>query len=266
MYCAIKDFKDYDFLGETTTIKENIIDYTRDIETILNKSKDIDFLVVKLPLVSELEEIDLDNLKMLVDARENIRYMVKDSLVEGLPCFYQFGIMNADTLERLTVLGEMGVTDAYVAGELAFNMNEARLIANKYNIKIRVVPNLVQTGGIGFTLLPQREHVNSFWIRPDDLELYKDYVDVIEFVGGSEKQHLFHKIYFIDKRWKANLGIVVAGLEEIYGLNIPREFTEARLNCKKKCLTDKCHFCFKVKAMSNYAVENGIDLREENLI
>lgn len=267
MYCAIKDFKDYDFLGDLSTIKENIVDYTTDMEKLLEISKGDINIVVRLPYSDELEVNDIEMLRMLSDARENIRFMVQDKLIEGLPCFFKYGFMSADSLDRMDTLCRMGVTDVYVTGELGFKMELARTKADEYGVKIRVVPNIVQLSGIGFTLVPEQEHINSFWIRPEDLPLYEKYIDVIEFIGDTEKQHIFHKIYFIDKRWKVNLAIIIAGLEEVYGMNISNEFAKARLNCGKKCVSNQCHTCFKIKALSQLATEKGLDMsKEENLI
>lgn len=267
MYCAITDFKDFQFLGDLSLIKENIVDYNSDMEKLIELSKQDKDLVIKLPHSSELTEEDLDLIYMLSKARDNIRFMVRDKLIADLPCFFQYGFMSADSLDRMETLCEMGVTDVYITGELGFKMKDVKRMAEKYGVKTRIVPNIAQLSGIGFTLVPQhKEHINSFWVRPDDLHLYEEYIDIVEFLGDSEKQHIFYKIYFQDKRWNADLSVIVAGLEEVYGCNLTEEFTKARLNCGKKCLNDLCHTCFKMKAQSLLAAEHGINIKKENLV
>ena len=261
MYCAIRNYNDYNFNGDKTHIKEYIYNYNSDMVSLLKETKDKENIVIKMP--NSPTKAQLEYAKMFRNARTNARFMVADELIDELPCFFQPGVFNADSLDKLKELCEMGVTDVYVSGSLGFDLKSARIIADKYNVKIRVIPNMAQVATFGL-FEGKRKDISSFWIRPEDIHMYEDLVDVIEFIGNDKKQSTFYEIYFQSKTWKGNLAVIIAGLEDVNNIAIPKEFTERRLDCGKKCLIDKCHSCFKYKNLADLAKEHNLEVEVES--
>lgn len=264
MYCAIRNFDSYNFSGDTSTIKEYIMPYKGDLLEVLEETKDTDInYVYDLDGYDVTDELIAD-LKNLVAARDNIRFTTKNPYfkIEGIPFFYSFGALNAENLDMLKVLCEKGVSDAYVSGELAFNMKNAKQLADRFGVKLRLVPNVAQVSGFTFSHIQEDGNLTAFWVRPEDLDLYEPYVDVIEFVCDDIKQEVFHEIYFQESKWSGTIDTIVVGVNGVNNRGLISLFTEARLNCGKKCLMDKCHNCHRLNAASKLIVENNLEVEE----
>ena len=264
MYCSIRNFNGFNFTGDLSHIKEYIYDFVNDGEKLLEITKSDNDIVIRLP--EEVTEEHKILLGMLKSVRDNVRFMVANELIEGLPCFFRPGIYNADTADKFNALCEMGVTDVYVTGQLAFQMNTVRKLSEKFShVKIRVIPNMAQVSGFGIGHMQEGGNITAFWIRPEDLYLYEGCVDVVEFIGRDEKQSVFYEIYFLDKRWNGNLGVIIAGLGDVNNLGIPSDFTIRRLDCGKSCLVDRCHSCYKYKSLADLIKEHKLEVTVESV-
>ncbi len=263
MYCSIRNFNDFDFTNDISHIKEFIYDFIDDVEKLLDISKTEKDVIIKMPREVTREHIEL--VTAICQLRDNVRLMVFDELIAELPCFYAPGYHNADSLDKLKALCEIGVTDVYVGGQLGFDMPSVRAIANEHNVRVRVIPNMAQISGFGIGHMQEHGNVTAFWIRPEDLYLYEDYIDIIEFIGRDEKQSVFYEIYFVDKKWNGNLGVIIAGLGDVSNRGIPPEFTQRRIDCGKKCLLDKCHSCYKYKSLADLIKENKLEVTFEGV-
>lgn len=260
MYCCIRNYNDFCFNGDKSHIKEFIFDLNSNVEKLLLETKDKENVVIKMP--DHPTEDDIELAFMLKAARDNIRFMVSYELIEGLPCFYQPGFYDADSLDKLRALCERGVTDVYISGQLGFSLFDVRTIVEKFNVKVRVVPNVAQVADFGIGCTQKDGNITAFWIRPEDLELYKELIDVVEFICSDEKQNIFYEIYFQDKSWSGNLGTIIAGLEEVPNKGLPSNFTLRRIDCGKKCLLDLCHSCYKYKYLAFLVKDNNLNIEE----
>lgn len=273
MYCSIRNITNNINLINDEYLGEVILDGTEyTIGDIINLSKKYARVVYDLGKVETLDENHIKDFKILTEARENVVFCVSSIsrlntfLQEKLPVFLTATNASvADSVERLYVLGKAGVTDVYVGGELGFNMAVARRIADELNIKIRVIPNMASVSG--FTnWFENRKALTDFWIRPEDLYQYEPYVDYIEFAGDDRKQAVLYDIYFISKQWRGILSQVIDNLEPIDNRGLLPQFTEARLNCGKKCMLNKCHSCQKHIALCKLVIENNLKLELEESI
>ena len=97
-----------------------------------------------------------------------------------------------ETFWQLAV--NIGVSDINLSGALAFELPKVKrcLEKMKLNTQIRVTPNIIQSQ-TGY--LHELQH---FFIRPEDIDLYEPYVDIIEF-EGLEHQDTFYDIYAKEK-------------------------------------------------------------------
>lgn len=194
--------------------------------------------------LSELS-VDVERLAILVKKYPNIKLkisycpkyakLLKDNKI---PFFYSKIVYNWDELNSIL---EDEPTDIYIGYDFGFSIvNVAKKIHEK-NIKVRCIPNLAQS------LWDFENPITKFFIRPEDLSLYEDYIDICEFYGENDRQSVLYEIYAQDKKWDGGLNYLIAGFKDDTFNNADIDnpgFGMARLHCKKRCATtDKCKLC-----------------------
>jgi len=170
----------------------------------------------------------------------------------------------ASSWDEFTSIANTGVTDIYVAGELGFCLDKIHAVAGARNIKVRVVPNLAQG--------PDNcDNIRHFFIRPEGMSLYAQYVDVFEFVGvhmGKDaqpaEQEVMYEIYTSGK-WFGTLDEIIMGLGvDLDSKTLLKRWDEKRINCDKKCLKgSSCNFCNVAYALSKNFQEVKVILKED---
>lgn len=212
-----------------------------------------------------------DSLNIFIAAKEkhkNIAILLsqyqKDILItleeHMISFFFQEGV---DTWDKLIFQMGCGVSDVYITNEFAFNIKLISQICHDKNIKVRIFPNVAQTSS------KMKGNLNSFkffFVRPEDIDLYEDFVDICEFFGPIAKQDILYKIYK-DKTWKDQLSYLILGMDkEIDGNTIPPGWAERRLTCNKKCsYTGHCKICEYVLDLGAAMQENGYKFEDKEI-
>lgn len=149
------------------------------------------------------------------------------------------------TFEQLHYMCKLGVSQVYLAGAICFDLRRAKRVCDRYGVKIRVVPNIVQSD------TPTIETSKQFFIRPEDVDEYAEYIDILEF-GGTGRQDLLLKIYK-SKSWPEDLAAIIVGFKEtIKSRNLLPEFGQARKTCDRKCLKgESCAICERLFAIAH---------------
>lgn len=174
----------------------------------------------------------------------------------NLSHFYQQLITTWDRFQGFLTLN---VTDIFIAEELAFNAKILKDNAKEKGISLRCYCNVCQSSW------DDTPSLKTFFIRPEDIDLYAEYFDTFEFyVNKNEinKVNVLYRVYSKEKRWIGKLNEIIVGYtgDEYSAFILPR-FGEKRLNCGKKCaknISPYCHLC------ENMA-ETGELLRQNNL-
>ncbi len=175
---------------------------------------------------------------------------IKDLLPNlQVPFFFDWIITDWDEL-----LGyiQLGVSDVYIGNNLGFELDKVAEVAHQNNVQIRVFPNVAQSSW------KETSGLKKFFIRPEDVTFYSDYVDVFEFWGTDlKKQEIFYKIYN-KQEWFGSLNEIIYELnEELDSRYIIPRFAEKRVRCKKECLKGgKCQICDRIKELS-YTLEEA---------
>ena len=166
-----------------------------------------------------------------------------DSLVEQLksnkiPFYFKKPCTNWEIFNALI---QYGVSDIDLSGPLVFEMSKVKSVLGKLESKpqIRVTPNKVMN------LNPFTPSLVGFYIRPEDVDLYEEFIDVIEF-EGLEHQDVFFSIYAEQKTFIGDLCQCIYNFKDrVDNKGLINLFGERRRDCGRQCLSGgRCRRCY----------------------
>lgn len=200
------------------------------------------------------------NLSIWVSAKENHRnfaILLAETNIELLPVLQENNInyffdTRVDTMDKLTNLVNLGVSDIYICNELGFSLKTIAPYCHNNKTNIRVYPNVAQSSS-------SRKGLNDFkkfFIRPEDIDFYEEYVDIFEFFTEDlSKQKVLYQIYK-DKKWLGDIRDLILELEykePILNYTIIPDFALNRINCGKACGIGKCQMCDRILSIAELA-------------
>lgn len=151
----------------------------------------------------------------------------------------------------------LDVSDVYITDSMGFELDKIKEVTKAYNCQIRIFIDMCQSS------FPPLNPIFSFWIRPEDIDFYSQYVDVIERwrPGDTTQDDTYYEIFMITKRWDGDLGEIIHGLE---GCELDsRRFIPSwrrRATCGKRCLKGSpCRVCYFIEKLTK-------SLKDDNLI
>lgn len=140
----------------------------------------------------------------------------------------------------------LGVCYLVVDAPLFFKMD---MLKDKYGIPVRAAVNVAYRAYV-----PRNDGVCGTWIRPEDIEKYEPYVEVVEFEGVDlVKERTLYHIYAENKNWPGDLKDLILNFN-YEGVNrlILDSLGEMRLNCGQRCFEGKsCQACYKALQLAN---------------
>ena len=153
----------------------------------------------------------------------------------------------------------MNICSIYIVEELAFNLKALKYLKDKYNLEYRVFPDIAQsTKGTGNYIDP----LCKFFIRPEDTEIYEDYIDVFEFYHVGEQLSVIYEVYK-KQQWLGDLNDIIIGFPEdkrISNRTIAPYFGQMRVDCNKICLCGKCVICEEISKLADSFGEAGLEI------
>lgn len=154
---------------------------------------------------------------------------------------------------------KLGVSDLYIVESLAFELNLLGPAAHAKGISIRVFANVCQNSWSG------GDSLKSFFIRPEDVEIYAPYVDIIELFEGNVNLSILYKIYAKDKKWFGDLQDIITGLNQpLDSRRVLPFFAEMRVKCGKKCMKgNPCKICERIVSAAKTLEENNFILKRK---
>ena len=163
------------------------------------------------------------------------------------------------------VLGllSLGVSDIYISGQIGFCLHLLKDVLENEgmeDVQIRAVCNAAQAS----FLYKEQDNFKAFFIRPEDVEFYGQYIDVLEFNNFSKSINTTYEIY---KRgtWDADLEILIDRLNiSVDNRNLVQPAMQERATCQRKCLTGErsCHICDEAIAYADLLDEKNVYLTE----
>lgn len=219
---------------DLTELEESKISSFKDMVTILRKLKEINPLITaKISITFPKEDID----------------ELKDAEIPFI--FMEY----AENFEMFYVQKELGASDIYVTGALGFYLDKLQPFRDK--VKLRVFPNIAQSTRGTTKLLPQ---LIKFYIRPEDIELYQDYIDVLEIFPCKDRTTVIYEIYK-RQQWLGKLSDIIMDLDnDIDNDVISPYFALHRIKCHQDCLLDRCTLCQQIYSLGKKFEEAEIVL------
>ena len=198
------------------------------------------------------EEYPELNFVFLISLAQEKGYDVYEKLREfELPYFFTALVKDWDALYYYKNLKPV---DMFITEALGFELAAVASILGAEDIGIRCFANAAQASHeSGFPL-------KKFFIRPEDVEFYSQYINTIEFYCEDEKQEVYYKIYKHDGKWFGKLNEIIVGLDsDIDSRFILPIFAERRANCGKRCLKGRpCAICETIEQSAATLKENNI--------
>lgn len=249
---------DYISGGDYLHADELVFKYTENNPNLIKKMESMEDkyrIIIDICGFSGDVDYDVINQAMKVHPNSALRLFLfqyeEMKLDKGNKYFFAVHCSSYETLEQCI---KCGVSDVYITDDLCFDIPNVCKVCKKNNVSIRVYPNVAQGTD------PKE---NSFFIRPEDAEMYETYVDVFEFYGASDRQETLYKIYSRGS-WNGKLNQIMTNIPfDIDNYYIPTIFGATRFNCQKKCYYSDCKICSNSIELAN-AIRKRLN-EEENL-
>ena len=263
-YC-VEFAKSFNYMDEIDEIFIQYKSNNKALEKFIEKFKEKRILIqLNFEDLDEFidSSIQVDFIKAVIDKYEaNVAIILPEYKFDGsrkafdifkekeIPVFFSTMVHSWDVL---TGLVNMGVSDIYIVEELGFELVSVAAVLHERGIQIRCYPNVAQSAH------PDVPDIKKFFIRPEDVELYEQYVDVFEFYGDNN--NLYYKIYAKDKKWFGDLSEIIFNFNKnLDSRCVVPQFAEVRSRCGKKCMKgSSCRICEKVDKLAETMQENGL--------
>ena len=252
---------------EFNIIYKDNIDQLKDFLTFVNPEQRVN---IKIEGGLEKEIVDTFILIKAKHPETNFALAIKEYAFLGSQAWEDLKKANipfyidsfCDNLSAFQLLLNMGVSDILIGGDLGFSIKDVAEVAKSRNIAVRVICNLAQAP-VGAV----KDQITSFFIRPEDVDVYSEYVDTFEILDPKEDNYnidVIYEVYANDKKWDGLLNEII--LEYYLPTNstylIP-SFVDRRLNCHKKCAFCKCNLCYELEKLSSTLEEKHLVIKAD---
>ena len=210
-----------------------------------DKDRIMDF-IEKIPdktIILEVDDFVKDDLQTLL--------MYKEKLNDFVLCFKDLNLAKVFKEFDFKFYWNYPITSYYeLQGILALEPEYLLLGAplffdlefiSQYNVKIRLVANVACE-----SYIPRENGIRGTWIRPEDVKVYEQYVDVLEFkMCNLEQERTLLHIYKDNGNWPGNLNLLIQNLGfHVDNRAIPEEIGEVRVKCGQRCMRHgRCRYC-----------------------
>lgn len=186
--------------------------------------------------------------------------VVEECRNTGVHFLYDILIDSWDVVQNLI---QYQPSDMYITNSLGFDIVQVSKVLHDNNINVRVYPNISQSS------VTQDNGITSFFIRPEDAQLYNQYIDVFEIFTPIDADNLkafYYIMYANNLKWKGVLEEFIIGLNpeitNVQNVGLLNFFAPIRLSCKRECQrTKQCRMCNINLQMGQIMTNNNIGLQ-----
>ena len=152
----------------------------------------------------------------------------------------------------MSMPGAAGIT---IMEPLTFDMDRVRdaILSyareeDKYKPTIRMVPYIgMPLDFAGIVDQEKETGINHFWVLPQHIHLYEDYVDYIDIMAGKEqREHLLVRNYLAGTYLMPINVLFNNVFTDLTGNFVEEEWAKKRMNCRQTCMIDgwrRCTYC-----------------------
>lgn len=194
--------------------------------------------------------LDFPRFSLTKEKEDDLMELIRKLIAAGIPFFFNDFVKDFSMLQYYISLG---VSDVVVVEDMCFKLDKVSKVCKQHEVRVRVFPNICQSS------TPHGD-ICDFFIRPEDIQFYEEYVNVCEFSCLEDRQDTYYKIYVKDKKWFGNLQEIIIGLEKTLDSRfIVRQFAETRVHCGKRCFEgSSCFICQRCLELAATLQENDI--------
>lgn len=258
MYYAVhyhRSFRHFDEIDEVVFDyqgTEAIVDYVPKIlkkqeqKAVINLSK-IEQIENVIPFINKLKTIH-PNILTQIDFFSQKGYieLLNDNNID-----FMFSTLAKD-YETLYSMIDLGAKEVYLVEFLCFCLKNLQELRKEKNIKFRVFPDIAQSAKGTTRIIPE---ITKFWIRPEDTELYEQYIDTFELCRLDDRQSVIYEIYK-RQQWFGKVNDIILDLDiTVENTNLDPRFGRERINCGKRCTYGRCNLC---QEMQNLALRFNV--------
>lgn len=267
-YC-ISYNREFKFLDD---IQELEIEYDRKDTTLpafLEKYADKTIIIsISTPTaVAEfIEHNDMKLLEALFNKYHNIKLrfnlqekeLLNIAKASSIPYFFYNFVDDWDTFVGILALRP---SDIYITNEMGFSLKQIAEIAHAQHTAIRVFPNVAQSSW------KETPALKKFFIRPEDIDIYAQYVDVCEFFGKRDKLNIYYDVYANDKEWFGDLKELIVDLDiSLDSRRVVPAFARYRSKCRKRCQQGRpCAICDRIADLADTLENQDLLLRIDHI-
>ena len=187
---------------------------------------------IPMKLVEQYNTLAKNNFKVCIDDT----YRIKELQEKNIKCFMRQPV---ETFYQLNALIGLGINEIVIAAPLFFDMDQVKATG----VAVRAIANFGNP-----ISLPHSNEVAGSWIRPNDIPIYEDYIDVVQFYSTQlEQEATLLKIYK-QEDWPGDLGLIIPDLNYVGSNRYIKDNMTRRLNCHQRCMSkkDSCHYCYLI--------------------
>ena len=156
--------------------------------------------------------------------------------------FYAIPINN---FYDLKALADYGCCDVRIDAPLTHMIDRFENI----DITVRMTPNVAY-----YAYIPRENGIIGSWVRPEDVEIYEEYVDVFEFEDcDAKREEALYRVYAEQKSWPSNLNNLISNLNcNTDNKLILPDLAKIRSICGQKCAMGiNCSACHRMLNLAN---------------
>ena len=179
--------------------------------------------------------------KLITEAFEG--WEILKSIENGIPSYSGLPVT---AFHQARALVHMGVCYLNIDAPLFFQLPQLKELTS---CPLRVTPNLAAKDD-----LVRENGIYGSWIRPEDLDIYDEYITAYEFnADGLNQEEAIFDIYKNKQEWNVRLDLLVTDLDyPAINRLIVKDVIKKRVNCGQRCMNGgACHACYRAMMFAN---------------
>lgn len=212
------------------------------VDAYKNKQINIRFRnTIDVKVASTIQKLG-DNVRFVLEAKDLGR--IPELKAAGCKYFLMPQMAACSFTQLQYQVEALGVCEVYPIDDLAYDLPIVARWCGERNVRLRVVLNRPLTS-VPFV------NNETFFCRPEDMDMLNLYFDTGEFAVGEDKAYDFSKAevlyraFYERKYWHDKLSEIIEGVWDVPNASMTEAYTRNKLSCRHKCVSENspCAHC-----------------------